>query len=108
MPFSRRDAFKLGGLGALGVAGLAIPLGNVVSAKDPSQLPKGRAPVPYGAAYNSAGNPFQRLQVLQKTGHEDYPADGKGPIDYYDQSQRTRQHLRHSGGPGDAHPDDRL
>jgi len=89
MPFSRRDAFKLGGLGALGVAGLAIPLGNVVSAKDPSQLPKGRAPVPYGPTFGSAGNPFVRLQVLQKIRHEEYPADGKGPIDYYDQSQRT-------------------
>jgi FtsP/CotA-like multicopper oxidase with cupredoxin domain len=88
MPFSRRDAFKLGGLGALGIAGLAIPLGNVVSAKDPSQLPKGRTPVPYGATFNSAGNPFQRLKVLQKTGHADNP-DGKGPIDYYDQSERV-------------------
>jgi FtsP/CotA-like multicopper oxidase with cupredoxin domain len=88
MPFSRRDAFKLGGLGALGVAGLAIPLGNVVSAKDPSQLPKGRAPVPYGAAFGSNGNYFQRLKVLQKTGHADNP-DGLGPVDYYDQSEKV-------------------
>ena len=84
MPFSRRDAFKLGGLGALGVAGLAIPLGNVVSAKDPSLLPKGRVPVPYGPTFGSGGNTFQRLQVLQKISHEENPADGKGPIDRYE------------------------
>ena len=72
MPFSRRDAFKLGGLGALGVAGLAIPFGNMVSAKDPSQLPKGRARSVWGSL-RLAGEPFQRLKVLQKTGHDDNP-----------------------------------
>src|SRR6478672_3933725 len=88
MPFSRRDALKLGGLGALGVAGLTIPFGNVVSAKDPSQLPNGRMPVPYSSVFGSPANPFQPLAVL-KPYRRTANSDGSARVDYYDQSQRT-------------------
>ncbi len=85
MPFSRRDAFKLGGLGALGVAGLAIPFGNMVSAKDPSQLPQADVPVPYETA-SAAGHLFQRRAA--RVGTRQSGVDGEGPIDRYDQSER--------------------
>lgn len=79
MSLSRRDAFKLGGLGALGVAGLAIPFGNMVSAKDPSfALPTFRFPKPYT-------KPFVPLTVLTKASSGvDYEG---APVDRYDQSE---------------------
>jgi FtsP/CotA-like multicopper oxidase with cupredoxin domain len=75
MPLSRRDAFRLGGLGVVGVAGLAVPLGNTVRADAASLLPPSRLPKPYQAT-------FQPLTVLQKLRTRD---DGLGPIDVYDQ-----------------------
>ncbi len=61
MPFSRRDAFKLGGLGALGAAGLAIPLGKMVSGQSASQLPAKSMPLPYRTTLG-------RLPVLPAVG----------------------------------------
>jgi FtsP/CotA-like multicopper oxidase with cupredoxin domain len=61
MPFSRRDAFKLGGLSALGAAGLAIPLGKMVSGSSASLLPSKSMPVPYRTT-------FARLPVLDSVG----------------------------------------
>ena len=57
MRLSRRDMFKLGGLAAVGAAGLAIPLGNTVSGSSASLLPSSKMPKPYQAA-------FGRLEVL--------------------------------------------
>ncbi len=58
MSFSRRDAFKLGGLTALGAAGLAVPWGSV-DAATASLLPSSKMPKPYAAS-------FKRLDVLPK------------------------------------------
>ncbi len=77
MKMSRRDALKIGGLAAVGGAALAIPLGHSVSGSTPSLLPSKNMPVPYRTT-------FSRLGVLDKVGHEDFPDDGMGPIDYYD------------------------
>lgn len=84
MKLSRRDVLKLSGLAAVGGAGLAIPLGHGVSGSSASLLPSKNMPIPYT-------NMFSRLPVLPKsmtaehpTGTDAYPADGMGPIDYYD------------------------
>lgn len=70
--FSRRDAFKLGGLAALGAAGLAIPWG-AVDAASASLLPSSKMPKPYQV-------PFARLEVLPKA---DVLTDQFGQIDVY-------------------------
>ena len=57
MHLSRRDMFKIGGLGALGAAGLAIPFGNTVSGSSASLLSSSKMPKPYQAT-------FGRLEVL--------------------------------------------
>ena len=75
MSLSRRDAFKLSGLGALGAAGLAIPLGNMVSGSAASLLPKGKIPVPFQTT-------FQRLEVLPPAGTETDPDTGKTVVVY--------------------------
>ena len=59
MRLSRRDMFKLGGLGALGAAGLAIPLGNQVSGSSASLLSDKKMPKPYQTT-------FGRLAVLSR------------------------------------------
>ena len=69
MPLSRRDAFKLGGLGALGAAGLAIPFGNMVSGRSASLLPSRNMPVPYRTTLG-------RLPVLPPVGSR-VDAEGK-------------------------------
>ena len=50
---TRRDILKLGGLGALGVAGAAsLPWGGaILSAKEASQLAEGRMPQPFRAGF---------------------------------------------------------
>ncbi|MEO5834594.1 MAG: multicopper oxidase domain-containing protein [Nakamurella sp.] len=73
MSFSRRDAFKLGGLAALGTAGLAVPWGSV-NAATASLLPAAKMPKPYVAV-------FKRLETLAKD-HSD--ADEFGMIDCYE------------------------
>lgn len=84
MPLSRRDAFKLGGLGALGAAGLAIPLGNkVVSGGQASLLSSKLMPVPYQTV-------FKRLDVLPSVGTEVDPDTGKTVVKY-DISVKTGQ-----------------
>ena len=57
MQLSRRDMFKIGGLGVLGAAGLAIPLGNTVSGPSASLLPSSKMPKPFKTE-------FARLEVL--------------------------------------------
>ncbi len=59
MKFSRRDALKLGGLAAVGGAGLVLPFGNGVNAGSASQLKN--LPKPYTAS-------FSRQQVLPSIG----------------------------------------
>ena len=49
--WSRRDALKLGSLGALGVVGLAVPLGGKVLAKSASSLADHLMPQPYRAGF---------------------------------------------------------
>src|SRR6476620_2552889 len=73
MRLSRRDMFKLGGLAAVGAAGLAIPLGNTVSGSSASLLPTSKMPKPYQAA-------FERVGVLAPV----IGGDAQGPIHYYD------------------------
>jgi len=58
--FSRRDALKLGGLAAVGGAGLALPFGRSVSGSSASLLPASKLPKPFQV-------PFQRLGVLTPT-----------------------------------------
>ena len=69
---SRRDAFKLGGLAALGAAGLAIPWG-AVDAASASLLPSSKMPKPYQVS-------FSRLEALPKA---DVTTDQFGQIDVY-------------------------
>ena len=80
MRLSRRDAMKLGGLGALGAAGLAVPLGGGVLAKSASRLDRRLMPRPYGAAFVTppvlrpystgvdALGPFARYDIRQMAG----------------------------------------
>ncbi len=75
MAVSRRDAFKLGGLGALGAAGLAVPWGNLVSGATASLLPKRSMPLPYQTK-------FKRLDVLPATGTKLDPVTGKTVVVY--------------------------
>ncbi len=65
----RRDVLKLGAVGAVGVAGVAIPLGQGAQAKAASTLAPSSMPVPYTAA-------FQRPPVLRPYG-EEYDTQGK-------------------------------
>ncbi len=79
MRLSRRDAFKLGGLAAVGTAGLALPFSRSVSGGTPSLLPAKNFPKPYAAT-------FARLPVLApyKTA-----VDDDGPVSYYDVTARA-------------------
>ncbi|PZS31586.1 MAG: bilirubin oxidase [Pseudonocardiales bacterium] len=47
MTISRRNLLKVGGLGALGAAGLALPLGQLIQTKSPSRLPANLMPKPF-------------------------------------------------------------
>jgi FtsP/CotA-like multicopper oxidase with cupredoxin domain len=78
MSVSRRDVLKMGGLAAVGVAGLAVPLSQTVSGSSQSLLPPGELPRPYGAD-------FMALQVLSPVPR----VDVDGPFDFYDLSART-------------------
>jgi FtsP/CotA-like multicopper oxidase with cupredoxin domain len=75
MQVSRRDMLKLAGLGAVGAAGLSVPLGREVRASTISLLPTSKMPKPYAV-------PFVRQQVLQPYG-QGVASDGS-PIHYYD------------------------
>ena len=75
MQFSRRDALKLGGLAAVGGAGLTLPFGRSVSGATPSLLPSRYMPVPFAA-------PFRRLETLKP---QDSVVDADGLVtDFYD------------------------
>lgn len=74
----RRDFFKLGGLGALAVSGLAVPLGGTVQAKSASQLADRNVPRPYRAA-------FLRAKVLQPTSTT---RDSEGVTAHYEVTAR--------------------
>ena len=73
MKISRRDAMKVGGLAAVGAAGLTLPLGRTVSGETPSLLSSANFPKRFV-------NPFQRLGVLTPT---QKLVDGKR-VDCYD------------------------
>src|SRR3954469_6937970 len=77
MNLTRRDALKMSGLAALGVAGVAVPLRSV-SGATVSQLPPGRLPQPYVSE-------FRALDVLSP----DPRVDSDGPFDFYDLTART-------------------
>ena len=68
MKMSRREMLTASGVGVLGMAGLAIPLGSGLQAKSISRLALRNMPVPYAAK-------FVRPPVLPFTQMED--ADGK-------------------------------
>src|SRR6476660_9405165 len=74
MHLSRRDMFKIGGLGVLGAAGLTIPFGTTVSGSGASQLSSSKMRRPYQAT-------FGWLEVLSPVRRG---MDDQGPIDYYD------------------------
>lgn len=73
MEFSRRDMLKLGGIGAAGAAGLALPLGQSVSGGTPSLLASRNFPKVYAATL-----PIQTKAVPT------IGMDADGPIHYYD------------------------
>ncbi len=75
MKMSRRDALKLGGLAAVGGAGLAIPLGHSVSGASASLLPSKNLPKPYATT-------FGRLPVLPSIGSR--PDGNGGFVPIYD------------------------
>ncbi|HYP45696.1 MAG TPA: multicopper oxidase domain-containing protein [Propionibacteriaceae bacterium] len=80
MQLSRRDMLKLGGLGAVGAAGLTLPFRSDVSASSASLLPDSKMPVVFR-------NPFIRQEVLQpyKKG-----VDAQGqPMHFYDITAKT-------------------
>ena len=74
MSLSRRDALKLGGLAAVGAAGLADAVGQHGQRATPSLLPTSKMPKPYAAA-------FGRLEVLPPAATE---MDDEGPVAVYD------------------------
>ncbi|WP_375431257.1 multicopper oxidase family protein [uncultured Friedmanniella sp.] len=78
MKLTRRDALKIGGLAAVGTAGLTLPFGRSVSAGTPSLLSSANMPKPYAAA-------FARLEVLTPR----IGSDANGPIHYYDIAARS-------------------
>jgi FtsP/CotA-like multicopper oxidase with cupredoxin domain len=73
MKLSRRDALKLGGLAAVGAAGLSLPLGRSVSGGTPSLLASRNFPKRYAAG-------FKALEKLVPT----ITYDRLGPIHNYD------------------------
>ena len=79
MKLSRRDVFKLGGLAAVGAAGLAIPLGHRVSGASASLLPAAKMPKPYQSTLRPA------------RGADAVPDRGgcEGPVAYYDVTAKT-------------------
>lgn len=74
----RRDVLKLGALGTLGIAGLAVPLGQQVQTKSASTLADRNFPRPYTAA-------FLRPKVLKPYGET---SDEQGRILLYSVTQR--------------------
>jgi hypothetical protein len=79
MKLSRRDVFKLGGLAAVGAAGLAIPLGHTVNGASASLLSAAKMPKPYQSTVG-------RLEVQSPYRTE---VDAQGPVAYYDVSAKT-------------------
>lgn len=80
MKLSRRDALKLGGLAAVGTAGLALPLGRSVQAGTPSLLSTGNFPPRYT---NVLTIPEAMQPVRQDV------VDGKVVKKYYDVTAKT-------------------
>ena len=79
MKISRRDALKLGGLAAVGTAGLSLPLGQSVSGGTPSLLATRNMPKPYAAAFRRVD-----VQVPYRT-----EVDEHGPVAYYDNEAKA-------------------
>ncbi|HEX8508952.1 MAG TPA: multicopper oxidase domain-containing protein [Propionibacteriaceae bacterium] len=80
MQLSRRDMLKIGGLGAVGAAGLTLPFRGEVSAKSASELPDSRMPRPFRNAFIR-----QPVATPYKKGED---ASGR-PMHYYDISAKT-------------------
>ena len=76
MHLSRRDLLKLGGLGAIGAAGLSLPFGNKVSGSAASLLPSSLMPRPYQV-------PFVKPPTAKPYKTVTDPETGK-PKHYYD------------------------
>ncbi|MBO1269898.1 multicopper oxidase family protein [Arthrobacter cavernae] len=74
MSVSRRDVLLLGGLGALGAAGLAVPLSSIAG-KSASELARANMPVPFRAG-------FRIPPVLEPFLTDIDPADG-APVNHY-------------------------
>src|SRR3712207_3750694 len=68
MQISRRDMLKLTGLGAVGAAGLAMPLGRDVSGKSISELSDSKLPRPFAKAFQ----PQKRLKPYRIDGNTHY------------------------------------
>ncbi len=66
MKISRRDALKLGGLAAVGTAGMGLPLGRSVSGSTPSLLASRNFPKVYKTAL-----PIQKVLAPSSTGVDD-------------------------------------
>jgi spore coat protein A len=81
VPITRRDMLKVGAVGALGVAGIAVPLGRSAQTKSASSLPEKKMPKPYQVAFqpppvlapyargvDTDGVPVHHYSVTQKAG----------------------------------------
>jgi spore coat protein A len=81
MELSRRNVLKAGGLGGLGVAAFAVPLGQTLQGKSASALRSENFPLPYTSAFarppvlqpyettrDSDGAPLQKFEVTQTVG----------------------------------------
>jgi FtsP/CotA-like multicopper oxidase with cupredoxin domain len=75
LSINRRDALRLGALGAVGAAGLTIPFASSVSTSSVSTLSDADFPVPFQAA-------FRHQQVLEPYKRGVNPQTGK-PVDFY-------------------------
>src|SRR5919107_5959340 len=64
MQLSRRDMLKLAGLGAVGAAGLTLPLGHQASGSTISLLPASKMPKPYTRtfAHQQQLRPYKKVQ----------------------------------------------
>jgi FtsP/CotA-like multicopper oxidase with cupredoxin domain len=78
MTISRRNLLKAGGLGVIGTAGLALPLGQLIQTKSPSRLPSNLMPKqfqvsfvrppelqPYNTGLDAEGAPVNYYQVTE-------------------------------------------
>ncbi len=117
MNVNRREALTIGALGALGVAGLSLPLGGSVAAKSASKLAPANFPVPYKNSFvrpslarssvhlDPAGQPYRLFEVTETASTATivpglstpvYAYDGKvpGPVVKVRQGERVKLRVR--------------